>query len=738
MTQAIGRSAKRLDIATKVTGQRKFPQDFDRPGQLYAKAVWAEHPHARVLAIDTSSAKESPGIVDVLTAEDVPVNEYGIMTYDQQVLVPVGGKTRWTGDRIAVVVAETAADAERACGLVQVDYEVLDLVTDPRKAMSDDTLVHPERDSNIIKHLWIRRGDVDEAFARADVIVEGTYETPCVEHAYLQPEACLGYIDEDGRLALIVATQWPQDDIRQLTHLLDIPEDQIRELVPAIGGAFGGREDMSLHPLVAIAVHKLRRPVKMVWTREESIRGHGKRHPFFLRFKTGCTRDGKLVAIEAECIGDAGAYESTSIVVLNNAMSFLSGPYHYPACKVDGYTVYTNNAPGMAMRGFGAAQAPVGYEAQMSKMAEALGMDPVEFRLKNVLVDGAVRLTGNEMPSGTAAAECLRAAALSAGWTERDGHWARPDIAPPSAPQRRRGIGVACTYKNVGYSFGFDDRSTARVNLTLGEDGQIARALVSAAAAEVGQGVMTTLSQIAAQSLAIPVERVRFAFIDTASSPDAGSCSASRHTYMTGNAVLGACQEALARRDSILRAETGETRIEAQFTYRGKSRRVTTDWDPVTGECSPHFSYGYGAQVALIEVDIETGEIDVLKVWSANNAGKVINPAMVYGQSAGGLHMGLGWTLMEEIIHQDARLRTRRFSEYPVPTVLDMPREFVDLQIEVPDPTGPYGATGIGETPLLSTAPAVLDALADATGVRLDLLPATPDRVWQALQRPKG
>jgi CO/xanthine dehydrogenase Mo-binding subunit len=733
MTSAVGRPVQRADIAAKVTGQSYFPQDYSAKDQLYAKVVWAAHPRARVLHIDASRASRVPGVVRILTAEDVPVNEYGIMTFDQPVLVPVGGETRWTGDRIAVVVAETEAAASLARDLVDVEYEVLQPITDPAAARQAPDLVHADRDSNVIQHLFVRRGDVKAAFAQADLVVEATYHTQCVEHAYLQPEACLGYIDEEGRIALVVATQWPHDDIRQLAHLLDVDQRQVRIIVPAVGGAFGGREDMSLQPLVALVVQLLRRPAKMVWTREESIRGHGKRHPFSIRLKTGCTSDGGLLAIEAECLSDAGAYESTSVVVLSDALSFISGPYHYPSCRVDGYTVYTNNAPGMAMRGFGAAQAAVAYELHMDRMARGLRIDPVEFRLRNILTDHAVRLTGNQMPEGTGARECLVAAAQAAGWSEREGRWAAPEIAQPPLAEHRHGIGIACTYKNVGYSFGFDDKSTARICLHLAPSGHIAHATVYLAAVEVGQGVTTALAQIAADALRLPVDRVRVAEVDTAISPDAGSCSASRHTYMSGNAVYLACQKALRECEQALRRETGEQTIEASYTYRGKSRRPTTDWDPVTGECSPHFSYGYGAQVALIDVDTETGEIELLKVWSANNAGKVINPATVYGQSAGGLAMGLGYALMEEIVHEAGQLRTGTLSEYYLPTVLDMPREFVDIQIEVPDPSGPFGATGIGEIPLLSTAPAVVNALADATGTYLDTIPATPERVWHAL-----
>ncbi len=733
----VGQSVKRFDIATKVTGTRKFPQDFNRPGQLYAAVVWAAHPHARVVNIHLEQARTAPGVVDILTAADVPVNEYGINTPDQPVMVAIGDKTRWTGDRIAMVVAESQAAAEHARDLVQVDYEVLPAVTDPRQAMHGDILVHPERDSNLIKHLFIHRGDMEAAWAQAEVVVEGTYQTQHVEHAFLQPEACLGYVDEDGRITLIVATQWPQDDIHQLAHLLNLPADQVRELVPAVGGAFGGREDMSLQPLVAVAVYKLRCPIKMVWTREESIRGHGKRHPFYMTYKTGCTRDGRLVAIEAQAISDAGAYESTSTVVLSNAVSFLGGPYHWPACRVDGYTVYTNNAITMAMRGFGGAQTAVGYEAQIDKMARTIGMDPVEFRLKNILNEGDVALTGSRMPEVTAMRECLLAVAQAAGWSEQDGHWHRPQIEPADKPYRRRGLGIACAYKNICYSFGFEDKSTARVELSLDESGQIARVLIRMAAVEVGQGVFTAMSQIAAEALDVPVEKVHFAFVDTLTSPNAGSCSASRHTYMSGNAVYGACQQALAQREAVLRAETGESHIVAEYTYYGRSRHPTTSWDPQTGECDPHISYGFGAQAVLLDVDEQTGQIEVLKLWVANAMGRVINPAMVYGQSAGGVIMGLGYALSEEILHRNGRLLTRHLADFYVPTILDIPREFVDFQIQRLDPTGPFGATGLGETPLMPTAPAVVDAIADAVGVYVDTLPASPERVWQAIKQSK-
>ena len=731
----LGQPVTRIDIQTKVQGTRKFPQDFNLPGQLYGAVVWSAYPHARVRRIDTRAAEAMPGVVRILTYRDVPRNEYGINIRDQTLLVPERGKVRWLGDRIAIVVAESERQARAAAERVQVEYEVLPVVTDPREAMQEGSpLVHEDRETNILHHVRVRKGDVEAGFARSDVIVEDVYTTPMVEHTYLQPEAGVGYIDEEGRVTVIAAAQWPHDDLHQIAHLLQLPLDQVREIVPAIGGAFGGREDMYIQHLLALCAFVLRRPVKIVFTREESFRNTGKRHPFYFRHKWGATREGKIIAVEIEGISDAGAYASTSIPVLNNAVSFMAGPYCIPNAKIDGYTVYTNNAVTMAMRGFGATQPPVAYEQQVDRLAQALGMDPVEFRLKNLLEPGSETVLGNRMPPGTGIKETLLQAARAAGWREEAGRWIRPDLGTPSAPYKRRGIGIACAYKNVGYSFGFDDRSTAEVELSLDESGRIVRVNVAIGAAEVGQGVHTALRQIAAEALQVDPDRVRIALVDTSRVPDAGSSSASRHVYTSGNAVLGACRLAYERWQKALREETGERTVRAAYTFHGRDLRPTTPYDPLTGQCEPHISYSFGTQIALVEVDIETGEVDLLKMWASTDVGRVINPPMVFGQVAGGVHMGVGYALTEHFIQEGGYVRTRRLSEYAIPTVLDMPRELVNVDVEVPDPTGPFGAKGLGETPTLPTAPAILNAIADAVGVRITDPPATPERVWRALQ----
>lgn len=731
--QVIGQRVIRVDGPAKVTGQAKYPQDFSMPGMLHAKVVWSEHPHAHILNIVTSQAEAVPGVVAVLTHKDVPVNEYGIYTPDQDVLAE--GEVHSVGDPVALVIAETERAAEKARRLVQVEYEPLPVVTDPREAMKPDApRVHLDRASNILKSYRVRKGDAARALAEADVVIEGTYHTPSVEHAYLQPEAGLGYIDDQGRVTVVAAAQWPFDDVHQIAHALGLPKDWVREIVPAIGGAFGGREDMSIQHLVALAAYKTGRPVKLVYSREESIRGHGKRHPYFMRYRTGATRDGRVTGMEIELVSDAGAYTSTSMVVMGVSVTVAAGPYEVENLSIVGTTVLTNNTFTMAMRGFGATQPPVAYETQMNKLAEALGMDPVEIRLKNLFREGSIGPTGTPMPPGVGIRETLIAAARAAGWREVDGHWVKPELPPPSAPHKRRGIGVACAYKNVAYSFGFDDKAGAEVTLKLDERGKIERVVVKIGACDVGEGVTTVLAQIAAQTLGVSLERIEVSMPDTAAVPDAGSTSASRQTFVSGNAVRLACEKARQSWREALAAKKGEREITAYHLFRTQDVRPTTPFDPETGFCWPHVSYGYATQIAEVEVDTETGEVEVVRLIAAHDVGRAINPAMIEGQIGGGVHMGLGFTLMERYIQEEGHIQTRDLTEYLIPTVLDMPRQIEPIIVEVPDPAGPFGAKGVGEMTTLPTAPAILAAIHDAVGVWMDELPATPEKVLAAIK----
>jgi len=731
--QSVGRSVRRIDAGEKVTGRARYPADYSMAGMLQAKVVWAGEPHARILDLDLSAALALTGVVAVLTSRDVPRNEYGIIDLDQRVLA--AEVVRWTGEAVAVVVAETEELAERARDLVKVTYQPLPLLLDPIKALDPGApLIHSGRASNLLGSWKVRRGDVETALAQADLIIEADYRVPLVEHAYLQPEAALGYLDEAGRVTVVAAAQWPRDDVRQIAHALNLPEDRVREIVPSIGGAFGGREDISLQILVALAAWKTRGPVKMVWTREESMRCHGKRHPFTMRYRWGA-KDGWITAAKVELIADAGAYSSTSKAVVPGALSLAVGPYNIPNVAVDARVVHTNNPPTMAMRGFGAAQPPVAYERQMDKFARALGEDPVSFRLKHLWDEGSIQPTGATVPPGVGVKETLRQAALAIGWRpalasggQPSGKgWVRPEL-PPLPDGRRRGVGLATAFKNVGYSFGFHDRSTARVTVDLNERGEPLRAEVFSAAAEVGMGVHTVLVQIAAQELGLPVERMKFHPVDTSETPDAGSSSASRHTFISGNAVLAACRQALAKRSP------GERRVEAESTYDSRDARPTTGLDPETGAGNPHIAFGYATQAAEVAVDPVTGVVEVLRMVSAQDVGRAMNPLMIEGQVGGGIGMGLGYALMEEFkLRDDGRVRTRNFSEYLIPTTMDMPAELESINVEVPDPAGPYGAKGVGEHVMLPAAPAILNAIRDAVGVDIDELPAGPERVWRAL-----
>ncbi|HVO42769.1 MAG TPA: xanthine dehydrogenase family protein molybdopterin-binding subunit [Aggregatilineales bacterium] len=728
---AVGRSIHRIDAVGKVTGKAPYPGDVEMEGQLWMKIRYSDRVHARILAVDTSRALAHPGVVAVLTAGDVPCNEYGLILFDQPVLCgpdsPHPGATivRCLADYVALVVADTEEAASAGRDLIEVTYTDLPVVTDPEIAMQDGApQLHEDKPNNILSHYRIRKGDMEAGWKAADIVVEGTYTTSWQEHAYLQPEAGLGYIDDQGRVTVVVGGQWMHEDQEQIAHALGLPHDQVRVIYPAIGGAFGGREDMSVQIVLALAAWKLRRPVKIIWSRTESILAHHKRHPVKIYSRWGATRDGKIVAAEGTLIGDAGAYAYTSTKVMGNANLLATGPYCIDNIKLDTYAILTNNIPTGAFRGFGGPQALFAAEGQMNKLAEALGMDPVELRRRNVLHEGDLLSVGTPLPKGVSIPEVLEKCADESGyWRRGVSGWARDPKAPASAPHKRRGIGIAAGYKNVGFSFGAPEQCWASVELYGGT--AIERVVVRAAGSDVGQGAHTVTVQMAAEAVGVPVEKVELIAGDTAETLTSGSCSASRLTFMAGNAIRGAAKQALE-------AWANEERP-ARATYQYRPPK-TTPFDPETGRSEPNFAYGYVTQIAEVEVDIETGHIDLIRVVSANDVGRAVNPTLVQGQIEGAVVQAQGYAIMENLVSEGGVIKNPYFSSYLIPTALDVPREVKSVILEYADPIGPFGARGMAEMPYLTLVPAVVAAVHDATGVWFDSIPMTPDRVVKALR----
>jgi CO/xanthine dehydrogenase Mo-binding subunit len=634
-------SDHRIDAPGKVDGRTHYPGDLTPDNLLHGKVLFSNRPHARMLSMDTSAAFEVPGVVTILTSRDVPVNEYGMIYADQPVLVglgssnPVGDVSLWEGDQVAVVIAEDELAADKARDLIKVEWEDLPIVVDVHEAMKDEVVLHPEKGTNILQHYKIRVGDMESGWSQADVVVEGTYQLPYQEHAFLQPEAGLGYIDDEGRVTVEIAGQWTHEDQTEVAHALDLPKDQVRIRYPAIGGAFGGREDMSLQIVLGLAAVRLKelgvdRPVRIIWSREESILGHHKRHPAFISCRWGATAKGKVTAVEAELILDAGAYACTSTKVLGNANLMVTGPYEIPAAHVDSIAVYTNNVPSGAFRGFGGPQGAFAAEGQMNKLAATLGIDPVDIRLRNTLREGSQLTTRSTIPPGISLPEVISKCAQEAGWSNTkpelipSAHHSPFRSLPPDLTKLRWGRGMACSFKNIGFSFGFPEACDATVEIYGEVD--IERAIVRHAGADVGQGAHTVFRQMTAEALNLPIDKVEVDASDTATSGDSGSSSASRMTYMAGNAIRGAAEGALE-------AWRNEDRPAiAHFRYRP---RATSPYDPDTGECDPNITYGYVAQVVELVVDIETGFITIERVVSANDVGKAFNRTQIEGQIEG-------------------------------------------------------------------------------------------------------
>ena len=734
----IGESHKRVDALGKVTGETLFSGDFNLPDQLYMKVLFAFRPHAIIKSIDFSEAENHPGVVALLTAKDVPVNEYGLGVYDQPVLCGPGSaklfaeRVRFIGDQVAVVVAESEKIAAEALKLIRVEYEDLPVIVDPFLAREDQSmLIHPDRDSNILSHYKIRKGDVESAFSKADVIVENEYRTPVQEHAFLQPEAGIAYYDEEERITVVCAGQWAHEEREQIAHALGMPEEKIRVIHPAMGGAFGGREDISIQIVLALAVKHLdsegiRRPVKLIWTRQESMIGHFKRHPYIIKAKWGATKEGKVIAAEAELVTDAGAYAYTSPKVMGNATLMVTGPYEIPNVKVDSFAVYTNNIPNGAFRGFGGPQGAFAAEGQMNKLAERLGLDPVEIRMKNVLKEGSLLSVNSPAPKGVTISEVIEDCALASGWENKNGQWSintKNDYKVKENSVLKRGIGFACSFKNIGFSFGAPESCEAIIEL-YGKN-EIEYAVVHHAGADVGQGAHTVFAQMAASALDIPIEKIRLAVGDTAAAPNSGSSSASRMTFMSGNAIKGAAELALKKwRDE-------ERPVIAHYNYHPPK---TTPFDKETGECNPNYSYGYVAEAVEIEVDVETGQIHIVNVVCSDDVGKAINPSQIVGQIEGAIVQAAGYTVLENFIQQNGKVLTDNFSTYLIPTVLDIPDNIESRIMEFNDPLGPWGARGMGEMPYLPFAPAVIAALHDATGIWMEKFPLTPEAVLEKLE----
>lgn len=732
----IGTSLPRPDALGKVTGATSYPGDLVRTGMLHLKVVFAERPHARIYAIDTADALDHPGVVAVFTAADVPHNAYGLIENDQPALC--GDTVRFEGDKVALVVAETPRAAEQGAKLITVQYQELPAVTDPRAAMLPDApLVHQSHGSNVLLHVPLRKGDVERGFADADVVIQEEFSTSWQEHAFLQPEAGIAYVD-DERVVVETAGQWLHEDRRQIAQLLQLPVDQIVVRYAAIGGAFGGREDLSIQHLLALAAWKLRRPVALVWSREESIRGHHKRHPFSIRTKWGAKRDGTITAIESEIVADGGAYASTSAEVIKIATVFTNGTYEVPNIKADGYAVYTNNIPSGAFRGFGSPQNQFAAEIMVTRLAHALGIDPVEMRRRNIYREGSIESTQQPLPSGVSASlvleRCVEEAAVRLGKgrhgdteTRKRENKALEQLSPPRpfavSSHLKRGSAIACGIKNVGYSFGYPEQATATVELFGGAE--IDHAHVRVGAADVGQGTHLALRMIAAEALGLDPSKIAMITDDSSEAPNAGSASASRMTLMGGRAVHDACVAALVD------WQNEERPAKATVQYRPPA---TTWLDPVTGAGRPNYCYGYVAQAVDVEVNTLTGQVQVHTIISVHDVGKAINKQQVEGQIEGCLAQALGYALLEHFQVQNGKILTPHLSSYLLPTTLDMPTDIVPVILESADPNGPYGARGMSEMALVPLAPAIAAAIYDATGVWLTQQPMTPERVLKALE----
>lgn len=725
--KAISQPLPRPDASDKVTGQGIYADDLYVEGMLHAKAFRSEQPHARLIKVDTARAEALAGVVAVLTADDIPGRkDCGVHEIDWPVLCY--DKVRYVGDAIALVVAESEAVAAEALKLIDVAYEPLPIIPGPKESRAEGA-AHIHAEGNELAHFHLDSGDLPTGFAEADVIIEREYRTQTVEHGFIEPEAGLAVPEANGRITVYAGGQIPFGDRAQIAATLNVPEDRIRVVNCLIGGAFGGKEDVSVQIHIALAAMLTNRPVKMVFSRAESLRVHPKRHATIITMKTGARKDGTLVAHDVEIYGDAGAYASLSNHVMLRATTHAAGPYEVPHVNVDTYAMYTNNVPSGAFRGFGVTQSGFAMECQMDVLAEELGISPLEMRRKNVLDYGKKTLAGQVLTESCGLRQTLEAVAA-----EMEQH---PFVAVEG--DKRRAWGIACAYKNTGYGSGAYDAAGAEVELFAN-----GRAAVRAGAAEIGQGLVGVLAQVVSEELGLPYEQVDVLVSDTDLTPDGQATTASRQTYVTGNAVRFASREVRTllsqtaaelldvAPDSLSFAEgrvssNGHSlplsEVVTAARREGRIPKITYQYVAPPTEKYQHFAFGFGSQAVLVEVDINAGETKILKVIAANDVGRVINPLALQGQIEGSISMGLGMAIQEDFVMQAGQVKTTTLQKCHLPTI-DQTPEVISVFVEEETKDGPYGAKGVGELASIPTTPAVINAIYNATGIRCYNLPA--------------
>lgn len=742
--KTIGMSIPRLGALEKLKGASVFSADIELEQPLVLKALRSAKSHAEIINIDADKALQIEGVVRVFTAEDIPgKNILGIINKDQPLLA--SDKVRSMSDAVALVAAETEAAAKKALKAIDVVYKELPAVFDPEDAMKADAPKIHEK-GNVLFTRNIRKGDVEKAFKDCFSVIENTYRTSMVEHNYLEPDAGAGYVDADGTMVIYASTQNPHHDHSEVVSILGLENGQVRVIQATTGGGFGSKLDLNVQGFIGLALFHLRRPVRYVYSREEAYLATAKRHPLAMTVKTGVDKNGKLRAMKTRIVCDTGAYGSYGIAVTSRAAVHATGPYEIDNVDIECCCVYTNKPFCGAMRGFGAPQVAFAHESQLDMHARQLNMDPLEIRLSNAFDIGSGTATGQILTHSVGIRDCLTA--VKPHYEEAKANW----VNAGEIPYKKRGIGVGAMWYGIGNT-GVQNPSTARIEMD--PEGSVT---LYTGCADIGQGSTTVLTQIAAETLGLKPGAFRVVVGDTKYTTSAGATSASRQTYISGNAVKNAAEKLadVLRTEAVNRLRAAKaslifddghvavsTNPDKQVDFAWLAKRIhakgaplswqgyfdpeTVPLDPTTGEGVPYATYAFACQIALVTVDTLTGEVSVEKIVAAHDVGKAVHPENVIGQICGGVAMGIGFALMEEFEPG----KTESMKDYHIPTCADMP-EVIPIIVESAEPSGPFGAKGVGEPALIPTAPAILNGLADALGERIYSLPANLERVLAA------